>query len=266
MKRASTTNNDNSDADSKSSEDLLLEFKTDYPDINVQSLIGDGALISHGCVCPDYFAKAIIVALGHALQIPGLKIDPGWASSAGHGIDGSLMFENVTLTLELKWSCLAEVGVSIGWQWKTLSNQKQSVDIAILFGHLAFQPWMQKKAPELFTTGSKVITKLSSSSPPAQLTHHPATWFSTTQVLIYDCTQFCSSDNVIPPAKLQLVYTRKFKGMDNVLHPKNHIIHCTDLKKIRTTLIDACKRCIKQKTEQKQKTEKKRNRTNCSCC
>lgn len=230
----------------KSSDDLLGEFKTKYPNLTVQSLIGNS--LSHGCMCPDYFAKAMVLALQHALNIPGLEIDPGWTYSAGHGIDAILWFDSIALTLELKWSCVAEVGTSIGWQWKTLANQKKATDIVILFGHLAFQPWMENKSPKLVREAQLEIPELL--HPPPHLDNHPATWFNNTKVLIYDSSQFHSKQKndeagSIPPAKLQLIYKRKFKGMNHKLHPMNHIIHCTDLKKIRTTLINACTNCTK---------------------
>lgn len=236
-------------ATNKSSDDLQEEFKNNAPNLTVQSLIGDS--ISHGCMCPDYFAKAMALALKQALQIPDLEIDPGWAYSAGHGADAILWFDSIALTLELKWSCVAEVGTSIGWQWKTLAKQKKATDIVILFGHLAFQPWMETKSPDLVRQAKNEIPELS--HPPPHLDNHPATWFNNTRVLIYDRTQFHSKQKgnkndvvgSIPPAKLQLIYKRKFKGMNHNLHPMNCIIPCTNLEKIRTTLINACINCCK---------------------
>jgi len=212
--------------------------------LTFDSFIGND--VSHGVMCPDYFAKAMYLALARALSVGDGLFEALWDSSAGHGGDAKLWFHGVRFDVELKWSSLANVGVQLGWQWKTLATQKSSIDIVVLFAHKAFQPWMQSSSPELFKKAKEADRALRNPAP--KLTDHPATWFEQTSVLVYDRTQFSkkAGDGIaIPPSKLQLDYTRKFKGMDDTLHGKNVIMPCSDLRRFRNALLKACERCLK---------------------
>lgn len=220
-----------------SSDNLLMQFEREYPSLTFEQLIGN---VSHGVMCPDYFAKAMLKAYALIFRSPGGTIVPQWQTSAGNGPDALIMYQGKALVTEIKWSCLAEVGVSVGWQWKTTMKQKGEFDIAILFGHLAFQPWMLKKVPLVVRNAVEKLQLNDLDLP--KLSDHPLKWLRATKVAIYDRTQARSG---IPPSKLQVLYKNKMKKHgDDHLHPTNVIKPCTSLIDVYERLLACCKRLV----------------------
>lgn len=211
------------------------------PELTFEGLIGEN--VSHGVMCPDYFAKGMFTALLRALSVPDDLFDILWDKSAGHGGDARIWFKGQLLSVELKWSSVANVGAQLGWQWKTTESQKYGNALVFLFAHKAFQPWITRNEPNLVKTAVAVDKTLE--NPRIHLSDHPSKWLKQTSMLIYDSTQFGKKKDIgatVPPAKLQIEYTRSFKGHEHYLHPKNVIVPCDDLESIHNNLYEACER------------------------
>src|SRR5689334_13332949 len=79
--------------------------------LTFESFIGPN--VSHGVMCPDYFAKAMFLALARAFNVGNGLFEVLWETSAGHGGDAKLWYNGIRLDVELKWSSLANVGVQL---------------------------------------------------------------------------------------------------------------------------------------------------------